>query len=247
MGFPAPQSNFFRPQAVREKRFGRVLAGVLNLSVLQGAKSSVSKFCTLARCLVETGRADSRGTAFREQHTDQPRGCMADTGSHPQSIFLTGAGMQRLRNRIAEARSAYMAVCADNENAAQAGDNCVWHDNFAYEENQRQMHRLAKRVRDLEELQARACVVPACSTAAEQVKLGTRVQLRFPTDQREVTLFIAGYDDGDPKEGRLSYTAPLAVQLIGARKGEFREIREAGRRREVEILAVLPASQEELP
>ena len=172
---------------------------------------------------------------------------MADTGSLPKDIFLTSAGMQRLRVRIAEARAAYMAVCADNGNAAEAGDNCVWHDNFAYEENQRQMHRLAKRVRDLEELQARARVVPACSTAADQVQFGARVQLRYPEEEREVTLFIAGYDDGDPKEGRLSYTAPLAAQLIGARPGDIRALRDAGRRREVEVLAVLPASQEELP
>lgn len=164
-----------------------------------------------------------------------------------QSITLTQAGLHRLRGRIAEARAAYLTICADNESAAQAGDSSVWHDNFAYEENQRQMHRLARRVRDLEDLLARARIVPACNTIPDKVQLGARVVLRYLDEPRELTLYIAGFDDGDPKEGRISYTAPLAVRLIGAEVGETRMLTEGGRRREVEIIALLPADKEEQP
>lgn len=164
-----------------------------------------------------------------------------------QPITLTQAGMHRLRGRITEARAAYLAICADNEAASQAGDSSVWHDNFAYEENQRQMHRLARRVRDLEEQFGRARIVSACSAAPDKVQLGARVCLRYLDDEREVTLYIAGFDDGDPKEGRISYTAPLAMRLMGATVGETRTLTEGGRRREVEVAALLPATGEELP
>lgn len=164
-----------------------------------------------------------------------------------QPITLTQAGMHRLRGRIAEARAAYLAICADNEAASQAGDSSVWHDNFAYEENQRQMHRLARRVRDLEDQLGRVRVVPACSAVPDKVQLGARVTLRYIDEDREATLYIAGFDDGDPKEGRISYTAPLAARLMGATLGETRTLTEGGRRREVEVVALLPATGEELP
>ena len=62
----------------------------------------------------------------------------------------TPAGLRRLNQRLAAARQRYLDICADNEDAAGAGDTSVWHDNFAYEENQRQMHALARRLRDMQ-------------------------------------------------------------------------------------------------
>jgi transcription elongation factor GreA len=172
---------------------------------------------------------------------------MSQTLSLPPDVFLTQAGVHRLRGRIAEARAAYLAVCADNEAASQAGDSSVWHDNFAYEENQRQMHRLARRVRDLEEMLGRAKVVPACSKAPSRVQLGAQVRLRYLDEERETTLYIAGYDDGDPQAGRISYTAPLALRVVGAEPGEVRTLREGGRSRQLEIVELLAAPGEEQP
>lgn len=174
---------------------------------------------------------------------------MSQSPQLPTEVFLTQAGLHRLRGRISEARAAYLAVCADNGDAAQAGDSSVWHDNFAYEENQRQMHRLARRVRDLENILSRTKVVPAsaAATTPQRVQLGVQVRLRYLEDQRELALYIAGYDDGDPQAGRISYTAPLAARLLGAAPGDVLTVREAGRTREIEVAAVLPAPKEEQP
>jgi transcription elongation GreA/GreB family factor len=172
------------------------------------------------------------------------------TGGSPRR-YLTRAGLHRLRGRIAEARAEYAAVCAGNEEAAGAGDSSVWHDNFAYEENQRQMHRLARRVRDLEEQLAAAEIVPACASAPDTVRIGARVRVRYSGSddegEREATYYIAGFDDGDPSEGRISYTAPLAARLIGAEVGDVRAVPERAGSREVEVVELLPATEEELP
>ena len=82
-----------------------------------------------------------------------------------RSYYLTPAGRGRLRRRIEEARLAYLTVCASNGDAAGAGDSSVWHDNFAYEENQRQMHQLARRVSTLEEVLLRSREVQPRSRA----------------------------------------------------------------------------------
>lgn len=172
---------------------------------------------------------------------------MADPTASSNIVFLTQAGLHRLRARITEARAAYLAVCADNEAAAQAGDSSVWHDNFAYEENQRQMHRLARRVRDLEDLLGRAKLVPACALPPTKVQLGASVRISYVDEDREATLYISGYDDGDPQIGRISYTAPLAVRLIGAQAGDVCTLREGSRPRQIEVLDVLAAPGEEQP
>lgn len=172
---------------------------------------------------------------------------MADPNSSASNVFLTQAGLQRLRGRIAEARAAYLAICADNGAAAESGDSSVWHDNFAYEENQRQMHRLARRVRDLEELLGRAKVVPACTQTPDRVQLGASVRISYAGEERETILYISGYNDGDPQSGRISYTSPLAMRLIGAQAGDVCTVPEGGRQRELQVVDVLPAPQEEQP
>jgi len=73
-------------------------------------------------------------------------------------VHLTPGGFRRLQARIAAARRDYFAACAETEVAAESGDTSVWHDNFAFEENTRQKHQMARRVKDLEAMAASARV-----------------------------------------------------------------------------------------
>ena len=143
-------------------------------------------------------------------------------------------------------RAAWFALCATNEDAAGSGDSSVWHDNFAYEENQRQMHQLAHRVRELEAYVDRMEVVPTCTEAPETVRVGSRVRVIFDGDEQDRTFAIAGFADGDPTSGRVSYTSPLARSLVGAREGDLRQVRVGSRTRNVEIQEVL-AWDEDVP
>ena len=144
----------------------------------------------------------------------------------PTPLYTTPVGFNRLKERIAAARRAYLEVCSTNEEAAGAGDSSVWHDSFAYEENQRQMHQLSARVADLERSAAAIRVVPAAAEAPDRVRVGCRVTLLFLDDDSERTLYVAGWDDGDPAAGRISYTAPprhaSAHLLKGSRGASIR-------------------------
>jgi len=171
---------------------------------------------------------------------------MNDAQPEASRVYLTPGGVLRLRRRITETRAAYMEVCADNEAAAESGDSSVWHDNFAYEENQRRMHQLARRVRDLEETLARVQVAPVDVSPPETVRVGARVRLAWDDGRPEQLLFIAGYEDGDPEAGRIGYTAPLARALVGAEEGDTRVVGNGGRARAVEAVEILGAPEEEL-
>lgn len=154
--------------------------------------------------------------------------------------FFTGAGVERLRRRIEDARRAYQAVCDSNPEAREAGDSSVWHDNFAFEENQRQMHQLARRIRDLENVLARVEVVLP-PRAPSRVTVGTRVSYLLGGDGEARSCVIAGWDDGDPAARRVSYNSPLGAALSGAVADEEREVVLAGRARSVLVVAVEPA------
>ena len=88
-----------------------------------------------------------------------------------ERYYFTQAGHTTCLRRIDAARAAYQAVCNDNPAAREAGDSSVWHDNFAFEENQRQMHQLARVVRDLERVLEHAEIVaPTRSTPPPSAK-----------------------------------------------------------------------------
>lgn len=161
-----------------------------------------------------------------------------------QEFLFTPGGLSRLDQRIRAARAAYQEVVDDNPAALEAGDNSGWHDNFAFEENQRQMHQFARRVRDLELLRQRARLAPLLASS-DRVRVGTTVRFQFEDEDHARACWIAGYNDGDPERGRVSYNSPLGRALLGAEAGETREVLLTERRRVIQVLEVgLPVASE---
>lgn len=159
-------------------------------------------------------------------------------------LSTSAAGRRRFVARIEAAHRAYEEVCARNGEAAEAGDNSVWHDNFDYEENQRQMHQLARRVRDLQEALGRLDVVGA-PRAPTRVGYGCAVTVERD-DGRVERFVIGGYEDGDPSQKRVAYTTPMAQALMQAEPGDSRTLAVAGRSREYTVLSVAAAHEDEL-
>ncbi len=149
----------------------------------------------------------------------------------------TADGYARLQARLQSALDSYYAVCATNSEAAGAGDNSVWHDNFAYEQNQRDMHKWAARIAGLKKLLAEVRVVPP-PFAPETVQVGCVVTLRDDDENREWVFEVAGYEDGDVEQGRVSYTAPLMQKLADGEAGDERELFLDGKSRTVTIAAL---------
>lgn len=159
---------------------------------------------------------------------------------HPSRYYFTRDGLARFQQRLEAARLAYKQVCDDNPDARESGDSSVWHDNFAFEENQRQMHQLAGRVRELERVLDHAELVEVPAEAPQRVVLSARVRYRFEDDDAERACIIASYGDGDPSAGRVSYDSPLGRALLGARRGDEVELIVAGQSRWVEVVAIEP-------
>ena len=153
-------------------------------------------------------------------------------------------GYGRLQVRLKSALDSYYAVCATNADAAAAGDNSVWHDNFAYEQNQRDMHKWACRISDLKKLLTSVRVIEPPQNPAN-VQIGCVVTLRDEDENREWIFEVAGYEDGDVGQGRVSYTSPLMQKLIGGGSGEECELFLDGKNRTVTIAAIKSTATKE--
>jgi len=111
----------------------------------------------------------------------------------------------------------------------------TYHDNFAYEDGERQQFMWSSRLRELIKVKNCARVV-APGTAAPRVALGSRVSI-IDLDSDEEKFFIIGsYMTFD--QSSVSYAAPLGRILVGAVAGEERSGMIAGRRRRFEVLEI---------
>lgn len=165
--------------------------------------------------------------------------------SLPKRIVTTRPGLARLQQRLQDTRARYDAVCASNEDAAGAGDSSVWHDNFAYEDNQRQMHQLARRVRDLMHVLSVAELAHT-PNPPRRVCLGCAVTVLDLEDDTEQRYVIGGWEDSDAALNRIAYNTPLASALIGAEEGDERPCPGARGPRTVEIIEITLAAPEEV-
>ena len=157
-------------------------------------------------------------------------------------IVLTPGGKRRLQARLQVVRAEFDAVVADMPAALESGDTSGWHDNFAFEDNQRRMQQLAHRVRELERIVDSGEVVPPWREAPPKAWVGAAVRWRFVDDPPGLgrSLWLAGYADGDPDQDRVSYDSPLGKALLGAEEGDLCDVVLGGRTRKVEVLEVGP-------
>lgn len=103
------------------------------------------------------------------------------------------------------------------------GDSCkegaeTFHDNFAYEQGERDQRMWSQKLREFQRLKNHIQIVRPSSSLA--VSIGKNVRIKN-CDREEEEIFIIGsfltFDDN-----HISYAAPLAKLLIGAKAGEMR-------------------------
>jgi transcription elongation GreA/GreB family factor len=103
--------------------------------------------------------------------------------------------------------------------AAEVGGN-VWHDNFAFEQAQREEQMLLSQIRDLKVVLAEARVVDPPENP-EALTLGCTAEVEIEGRGRRI-ITLVGYGEGDPARGWVAYNTPLGACLLGARPGERR-------------------------
>jgi transcription elongation factor GreB len=150
--------------------------------------------------------------------------------------YITAEGLARIRAEYDELFGVERPKVVEIVSwAASLGDRS---ENADYLYGKRRLREIDRRLAHLARIMKAAKVVdPAAQTARDQVRFGATVELADEDDNRR-TLTIVGDDEGDASAGRISWSAPLARALIGARVGDERIVRLPAGEKSYEVIRI---------
>lgn len=167
-----------------------------------------------------------------EEGEDGPPGLPPGT-----PFYMTPAGAAALREELRalweDERPKVVEIVSW---AASLGDRS---ENADYQYGKRRLRQIDGRVRFLRRRLDRVQVVdPAAQAKRDQVFFGATVTYARMSDDAEVTIRIVGVDEADAERGDVSWVAPVARALLGARVGDLRRVRTPAGVEEVEVVGI---------
>lgn len=152
-------------------------------------------------------------------------------------FYMTPAGAAALREELRklweEERPKVVEVVSW---AAGLGDRS---ENADYQYGKRRLRQIDSRVRFIRKRLEKVQVVdPAAQTRRDQVFFGATVTYARASDDAEVTITIVGVDEADSGQGRISWVAPVARALLGAKVGDTRKLRTPSGAEEIEVVDI---------
>jgi transcription elongation factor GreB len=150
--------------------------------------------------------------------------------------FITPAGFAGIRaeyeHLFGEERPKLVEVISW---AAGNGDRS---ENGDYIYGRKRLREIDRRLGYLSKVMKTAKVVdPARQDSRDQVRFGAIVELADEDDNRRIVTLV-GEDEADATNGRISWNAPLARALVGARIGDERTVRLPAGEKNYEVVAI---------
>ncbi len=123
------------------------------------------------------------------------------------------------------------------------GDSCdggdSWHDNFSFEQAQRDAEMWSNQLRALIAVKNNAKVVYPEDFRRDKVNIGKTVTTKYEGDDSTMTFRVGSYMVlNKEKSNAISYKTPLVKAILGAKVGEIREARIAGKNKKIKIVQI---------
>lgn len=147
--------------------------------------------------------------AFRRESDEEHLEPKFELPIPPGPNLVTAAGLAQIAARVEAIEAGLPALSDDDAKKDARRDLKYWRQRLAT-----------------------ADVVPV--PAGDKVEFGCRV--RFSLNGKERAIAIVGHDEADAAAGRITFTAPLARAMMGARTGEFVDFN--GREEAIEVLKI---------
>jgi transcription elongation factor GreA len=150
---------------------------------------------------------------------------------------MTQRGAEALREELrrlkSEERPRIIKAIAEARSHGDLSENAEYHA------AREQQGFIEGRIKEIEHKLANAEVIdPATLPDTGKVVFGATVELEDQADGSRVVYQVAGEDEADIRQGRISITSPIARALVGKRQGEVVEVAAPGGTRSYEIVAV---------
>ena len=157
-----------------------------------------------------------------------------DEGGRPPR-FITPEGIARIRDEYEQLFGTERPRLVETISwAAGNGDRS---ENGDYIYGRKRLREIDRRLSHLARVMKAAKVVDPAHQASGEVRFGATVELADEEDARRV-LTLVGEDESDATAGRISWLAPVARALIGAKVGDERVVRLPAGEISYEVVAI---------
>ena len=150
--------------------------------------------------------------------------------------FITPQGFARIRSEYEQLFSIERPKIVETVSwAASLGDRS---ENADYLYGKKRLREIDRRLSYLSKVMKSAKVVdPARQEQRDTVRFGATVELADENDERRI-LTLVGEDEADASNGQISWAAPIARALIGAKVGDQRIVRLPSGEKGYEIMSI---------
>jgi transcription elongation factor GreB len=150
--------------------------------------------------------------------------------------FITPQGIARIRAEYEQLFSSERPKLV--ETIAWAAANGDRSENGDYIYGRKRLREIDRRLSYLSKVMKSAKVVdPSRQEQRDAVRFGATVELADEDDERRI-ITLVGEDEADASSGQVSWAAPIARALVGARVGEERVVRLPAGEKSYEIIAI---------
>ena len=161
--------------------------------------------------------------------------------SDRQPRFITPQGFARIRAEYEQLFSTERPKLVDT--IAWAAANGDRSENGDYIYGRKRLREIDRRLGYLSKVMKSAKVVdPARQEQRDSVRFGATVELADENDDRRI-ITLVGEDEADASSGQVSWAAPIARALVGAKVGEERIVRLPAGEKSYEIMGISYPSQ----
>ena len=150
--------------------------------------------------------------------------------------FITPEGFARIRAEYEELFGIERPKLV--ETIAWAASNGDRSENGDYIYGRKRLREVDRRISYLSKVMKQAKVVdPARQEQRDTVRFGATVELADEDDDHRL-LTLVGEDESDASLGRISWAAPIARALVGAKVGDERIVRLPAGEKSYEVIAI---------
>jgi transcription elongation factor GreA len=128
-------------------------------------------------------------------------------------VYLTPDGKAKLEAELEQLTTIERRDVAQRINAAkELGDIS---ESGEYEDAKKAQSLLEGRIREIKYQLSRAQLIDDESNGHKEVRIGSRVTVRFDNEDDEETWTIVGSAEASPREGRISNESPIGSAILG--------------------------------
>ena len=143
-----------------------------------------------------------------------------------KQVTVSSEGLKKLQEELEYLKTTKRKEVAEAIKTARAFGDLS--ENSEYDEAKNEQAMVEARIAELEVMLQNVQIIDETLISPDIVHLGTRLIVRDPIMDEEVTYQIVGSKEANPMEDRISDESPVGKALLGHRKGDLVEVETPG-------------------